>query len=156
MMRSWWWRISTGIAVSIRDRWPGKLLVKGVLDSADAKQYLALGADGLVVSNHGGRQLDAAPSVVSVLPHIREAVGPDATLLADSGVRSGLDIARMLALGADFVLMGRPFIYAVAALDNKGGDHVMEVLKAELSSVMGQLGCPKLDALPEFLYQEDG
>lgn len=136
----------------IRDRWPGNLLVKGVLDSEDAKQYLALGADGLVVSNHGGRQLDAAPSVVAVLPQIRAAVGSDATLLADSGVRSGLDIARMLALGADFVLMGRPFMYAVAALDNKGGDHVMNVLKAELLSVMGQLGCPTLEALPDFLY----
>ena len=78
---------------------------------------------------------------------------PDATLVADSGVRSGQDIARMLALGADFVLLGRPFIYAVAALNRKGGDHVMNVLKAELSSVMGQLGCPTLAELPRFLYQ---
>ena len=138
---------------AIRDGWPGKLLVKGVLDVEDAKRYLALGADGLVISNHGGRQLDAAPSVVSVLPGIRKAVGPDATLVADSGVRSGLDIARMLAMGADFVLLGRPFMYAVAALDRQGGDHVMNVLKAELSSVMGQLGCPALAELPRFLYR---
>ncbi len=136
----------------IRDRWPGKLLVKGVLAPDEASQYMALGADGLVVSNHGGRQLDAAPSVVSVLPSIRQAVGPDVPLIADSGVRSGLDIARMLALGADFVLMGRPFLFAVAALDHKGGDHVMTILKAELQAAMGQLGCPTLKQLPSFLH----
>jgi len=135
----------------IRDQWPGKLLVKGVMDPAEAKQYLAMGADGLVVSNHGGRQLDAAPSTVSVLPAIRAAVGPTVTLLVDSGVRSGLDIARMLALGADFVLMGRPFLFALAAMDRAGGEHVMKILKAELRSAMGQIGCPTLQALPSFL-----
>jgi isopentenyl diphosphate isomerase/L-lactate dehydrogenase-like FMN-dependent dehydrogenase len=138
----------------IRAGWSGKLLVKGVLNSEEAQQYLAMGADGLVISNHGGRQLDAAPSSVSVLPIVRQAVGPDATLIADSGVRSGQDIARMLALGADFVLMGRPFMYAVAALDRRGGDHVMNVLKAELRSVMGQMGCPTLKELPHFLYTD--
>jgi L-lactate dehydrogenase (cytochrome) len=136
----------------IRDNWPGKLLAKGVLAVEDAQTYLELGADGLVVSNHGGRQLDAAPSAVSVLPRIRQAVGPDVTLIADGGIRSGLDIARMLALGADFVLMGRPFLYATAALDHRGGEHVMHVLKAELKAAMGQLGCPRLDDLPQFLY----
>jgi isopentenyl diphosphate isomerase/L-lactate dehydrogenase-like FMN-dependent dehydrogenase len=81
-------------------------------------------------------------------------VGPEATLLVDSGVRSGLDIARMLALGADFVLMGRPFLYAVAALDRQGGEHVMKILKAELRAAMGQIGCPTLKDLPSFLaYQ---
>lgn len=137
----------------IRDLWPGKLLVKGVLDPEEAKSYLALGADGLVVSNHGGRQLDAAPSAVACLPRIRAAVGPDATVLVDGGVRSGLDIARMLALGADFVLMGRPFLFAVGALDDKGGSHVMDVLKAELQATMGQLGCPTLAELPSFLVK---
>jgi L-lactate dehydrogenase (cytochrome) len=135
----------------IRDQWPGKLLVKGVMDPAEAKQYLAMGADGLVVSNHGGRQLDAAPATVSVLPAIRAAVGPTVPLLVDSGVRSGLDIARMLALGADFVLMGRPFLFALAAMDRAGGEHVMKILKAELRSAMGQIGCPTLQALPSFL-----
>ncbi len=135
----------------IRAEWAGKLLVKGVLDPEDAKMYMALGADGVIVSNHGGRQLDAAPSAVSVLPQIRAAVGPDVPLIADGGVRTGLDIARMLALGANFVLMGRPFLYAVAALDQAGGEHVMGILKAELQSTMGQLGCPTLDDLPQFL-----
>jgi len=137
---------------SIRAGWPGKLLVKGVLGVEDATEYMALGADGLVISNHGGRQLDAAPSVVSVLPAIRAAVGPNVPLLADSGARSGLDIARLLALGADFVLMGRPFLFALAAMDKKGGEHVMSILKAELRAAMGQLGCATLQALPKFLY----
>ena len=146
--------ITAQLFARIRAGWRGKLLVKGILDSEEAQQYLAMGADGLVISNHGGRQLDAAPSSVSVLPNIRQAVGPDATLIADSGIRSGQDIARMLALGADFVLMGRPFMYAVAALDSRGGDHVMNVLKAELRSVMGQMGCPTLKELPHFLYTD--
>ncbi|NJN84837.1 MAG: alpha-hydroxy-acid oxidizing protein [Caldilineaceae bacterium] len=144
--------ITAQLFQELRDLWPGKLLVKGVLDCEDAKQYMALGADGLVVSNHGGRQLDAAPSAVAVLPKVRAAVGPDVPIIADGGVRSGLDIARMLALGADFVLMGRPFLFAVAALDRAGGDHVMNVLKAELQATMGQIGCPALEELPTFLY----
>jgi L-lactate dehydrogenase (cytochrome) len=137
----------------IRKMWPRTLLVKGVLDPAEAKAYIDLGADGIIVSNHGGRQLDAAPSAVDVLPHIRIAVGPGVPLIVDGGVRSGLDIARMLALGADFVMIGRPFLYAVAALDTKGGLHVMDVLKAELQSTMGHLGCPTLLALPSFLVK---
>lgn len=135
----------------IRDLWPGKLLVKGVMEPAEAKAYVRLGADGLVVSNHGGRQLDAAPATAAVLPAIRAAVGPHVPLVADSGVRSGLDIARMLALGADFVIMGRPFLFALAALDRQGGEHVMKVLKAELRAAMGQIGCPTLKELPSFL-----
>ena len=135
----------------IRDLWKGKLLVKGVMDPDEAKQYMALGADGLVVSNHGGRQLDAAPSPVKVLPKIRAAVGPNVPLIVDSGVRNGLDIARMLALGADFVMMGRPFLFAVAALDKQGGEHVMKILKAELRCAMGQIGCSSLEDLPKFL-----
>ena len=144
--------ITTSLFEEIRAMWPGKLLAKWVLDPKEAKAYLDLGADGLVISNHGGRQLDAAPSAVSLLPRIRAAVGPEATLIADGGIRSGLDIARMLALGADFVLMGRPFLFAVAALDRRGGDHVMNVLKAELQTTMGQLGYNTLKELREFLF----
>jgi L-lactate dehydrogenase (cytochrome) len=135
----------------IRSMWPRTLLVKGVLDPAEAKAYVDLGADGVIVSNHGGRQLDAAPTAVDMLPHIRNAVGPDVPVLVDGGVRSGLDIARMLALGADFVLIGRPFLYAVAALNQRGGDHLIGVLKAELQGTMGQLGCNTLAEMPSFL-----
>lgn len=136
----------------IRDGWPGTILVKGILAPDEATAYIELGANGIVVSNHGGRQLDAAPSPVQVLPQIRAAVGPHVPVLADGGIRSGLDIARMLALGADFVLIGRPFVYAAAALDKQGGDHVMHVLKTELKLAMGQMGCRSLDELPTFLH----
>ena len=148
--------ITRSILEEIRANWPGKLLIKGVLDPEEARTYLDLGADGLIVSNHGGRQLDAAPSVVRMLPRIRSAVGKDATLIADSGVRSGLDMARMLALGADFVTMGRPFMFAVAALDRRGGEHIMKILKAELQSIMGQLGCSTIAELPNFLVTDNG
>lgn len=136
----------------IRDAWNGKLLVKGVLDVSEAEAYLALGADGLIVSNHGGRQLDAAPTAVSVLPGIRRALGPDALVMADGGIRSGLDVARMLALGANFVLIGRPFVFASAAIGAAGGDHLMTILKAELLATMAQLGCRSVADLPSFLH----
>jgi len=136
----------------IRYAWKGKLLVKGVLDVSEAQAYLALGADGLIVSNHGGRQLDAAPTAVSVLPGIRRRLGPGVTILADGGIRSGLDIARMLALGADAVLLGRPFIFASGAIGAQGGDHLMTILKAELSGAMAQLGCRTIAELPSFLH----
>ena len=136
----------------IRRLWSGKLLVKGVLDADEAKHYLNLGADGIIVSNHGGRQADAAPASATVLPRIRDAVGPEATLLADGGIRCGLDIAKMLALGANFVLMGRPFMAAVTAAGQHGAHHVMDVLKAELQADLGQLGCTTLSDLPKFLY----
>ncbi|MEM7535724.1 MAG: alpha-hydroxy acid oxidase [Chloroflexota bacterium] len=139
----------------MRELWKGKLIVKGVLNPAEAKAYMDLGADGLIVSNHGGRQLDAAPTAVEMLPKVRAAVGPDVPIIADGGIRSGLDIARMLALGADFVLMGRPFLFAVSALGNRGGEHVMEILKAELQASMGQIGCPTLADLPSFLVTDE-
>jgi isopentenyl diphosphate isomerase/L-lactate dehydrogenase-like FMN-dependent dehydrogenase len=136
----------------IRDAWKGKLLIKGVLDVSEAEAYMALGADGLIVSNHGGRQLDAAPTAVSVLPGIRRTLGPDALIMADGGIRSGLDVARMLALGADFVLIGRPFVFASAAIGTAGGDHLMTILKMELAATMAQLGCRTVADLPSFLH----
>jgi len=136
----------------IREAWKGKLLIKGVLDVTEAQAYLALGADGLIVSNHGGRQLDAAPTAASVLPGIRRALGPDVLIAADGGIRSGLDVARMLALGADFVLIGRPFIFASAAMGAGGGGHLIDILKAELSGAMAQLGCRTIADLPSFLH----
>lgn len=137
----------------IRDQWPGKVIVKGVLDPEEAAEYLALGADGIVVSNHGGRQLDAAPSSVSMLPLVRKRVGKDALVMADGGIRSGLDIARMIALGADYVLLGRPFIFSIAAIGDDGPAHLIEVLKAELAGTMSQLGCPTLGDLHKFLHE---
>ncbi len=132
---------------SIRSRWPGRLVVKGVLGIEDALRCKELGVDGIVVSNHGGRQFDAAPSAPHVLPYIRETVGPEMTLIADGGVRSGLDIARLLACGADFVLIGRPFIYATAAAGEHGVSHMIFVLQEELRQTLAQLGCQTLEEL---------
>ena len=139
----------------IRDQWPGKLIVKGVLDPEEAAAYMALGADGIIVSNHGGRQLDAAPSSVSMLPLVRKRLGPDALVMVDGGVRSGLDIARMIALGADYVFLGRPFIFSIAAIGDDGPNHLIEVLKQELRGTMWQLGCPSLGQLADFLHHPE-
>ncbi len=135
----------------LRRKWPGTLLVKGILDPEEAVLCKKAGVDGVVVSNHGGRQLEAAPAATEVLPAIRKAVGPGFPLIADGGVRTGLDICRMLALGADFVLMGRPYYYAVAAMGEKGADHLMNVFKEELRCTMGQLGCSTIPSLRDRL-----
>ncbi|MBX5239747.1 hypothetical protein HJC00_15835 [Rhizobium sp. NLR22b] len=140
----------------IRDAWPGKILVKGVLHPEEAEEYMSLGGDGLILSNHGGRQLDAALSAAEVIGEIRARLGPKTLLLADGGVRSGLDIARMLALGADFVLIGRPFLFASAAIGRRGGDHLMNVLKAELTATMAQLGCRTVEDLPASRWRPKG
>ena len=135
----------------IRERWSGRLVVKGVLDPADAMLCRDIGVDGIVVSNHGGRQSEAASSAVEVLGDIRQAVGPDMAVIADGGVRSGVDIARMLASGADFVLLGRAFMIAMCALGAPGADYAMALLKRELRGAMAQIGCPSVDRLGEYL-----
>ena len=125
----------------IRDLWPGKLVVKGIMHADDAKQAASVGVDGIVVSNHGGRQIDSSPATVPSLPAIRQSVGPSVSVLLDSGVRSGLDVARALASGADFVLAGRPFLYGVTALGEPGADHAVQILSDELVNTMKQIGC---------------
>src|SRR5690606_26470741 len=98
----------------VRTEWGGKFVIKGILDPEDARQAATMGADGIIVSNHGGRQLDGAVSAIRALPKIKDAVGDDLTLIMDSGIRSGLDVVRALALGADFTMIGRPWVYALA------------------------------------------
>lgn len=139
----------------IRDRWPGKLIVKGVLDPADAEACKGIGVDAIIVSNHGGRQLDAAPAAIEVLTQVKRAIGTGMPVLVDGGIRSGLDIARAMACGADFVLLGRAFMFGIAALGREGGDHVISLLREELRSAMAQLGCRELTALPNFVWKED-
>ncbi|QXP53906.1 alpha-hydroxy acid oxidase [Cellulophaga sp. HaHa_2_1] len=125
----------------IRDMWPGKLVLKGVANEADAEKAIQLGLDGLIVSNHGGRQLDAGESTIKPLSRIAEKYGDQITVMMDSGIRSGPDIARSMASGAAFTFMGRSFMYGVAALGKQGGDHTISLLKTELQQVMEQICC---------------
>ena len=125
---------------AIRIRWSGTLIVKGILHAEDALTAIAAGADGIVVSNHGGRHTDASPTSIDALPLIREAVGPEFPIILDSGVRSGLDVFRALETGADFVLLGRAFYYGLAALGPRGAAHVVSTLADELHQSMRQLG----------------
>lgn len=125
----------------IRETWRGPLIIKGILDREDARLAADLGADGIVVSNHGGRQLDGVPSGVRALPPIADAVGSRLTVLADGGVRSGLDVVRMLALGAKGVLIGRAWAYALAADGGAGVTRLLETMRAEMSVAMALTGC---------------
>jgi len=124
----------------IRSEWKGPLIIKGLLDAEDARQAAELGADGIIVSNHGGRQLDGALSSARALPPIADAVGDRLTVLADGGVRSGLDVLRLLALGAKGVLIGRPWVYALAARGQAGVEHVLRLIEAELRVAMTLTG----------------
>ncbi len=139
--------LSWSYCEALRKEWSGPLVLKGILHPEDAKRAVDTGFDGIVVSNHGGRQFDAAPSAISVLPGIVEAVGKQTAVLFDSGIRSGLDILRALAYGADFVLCGRAFMYGVCALGRYGGDHVAHLLKEDLVNNMVQLGTDSLETL---------
>ena len=138
------WGVSWDYLAEVRDRWDGPLVLKGILHPDEAERAVQVGVDGVQVSNHGGRQLDAVPAAIDLLPAIVQRVNGSASIIFDSGVRSGLDIARAIALGADFVMLGRAFMYGVAALGAKGADHVVEILLEDLHNSMVQLGCSTL------------
>ena len=138
----------------IRDKWPGKLVLKGVACLEDAEKAVQLGLDGVIVSNHGGRQLDAGQSSIKPLTKIAAAYGDKLTVMMDSGIRSGPDIARTLASGAKFTFMGRSFMYGVAALGDKGGSHTMAIFKRQLQQVMEQLCCHETSDFPNHLSSD--
>jgi L-lactate dehydrogenase (cytochrome) len=144
-------RLSADKIKAIRERWPGKLVVKGIVTPEDAELALQLGADGLIVSNHGGRQLDAGDSTIRSLAGLQREFGSRTTLMLDSGVRSGPDVACALASGAKFVFMGRSLMYGVGALGPRGGDHTLIMLKRQLRQVMEQIGCERVADLPKHL-----
>ena len=131
----------------VREQWKGPLIIKGILDPDDARQAADSGADGIVVSNHGGRQLDGVPSTARALPPVTEAIAGRMPILVDGGVRSGLDVARMLALGADFVLLGRAWAYALAARGEAGVAHVLKLIDAEMGVAMALTGCTTVGEL---------
>jgi isopentenyl diphosphate isomerase/L-lactate dehydrogenase-like FMN-dependent dehydrogenase len=124
----------------LRERWPRRLVVKGVLNPEDAQRLQALGVDAVQVPNHGARQLDAALSPLEALPAIRTAVGPDFPLILDGGVRQGEDVGKALACGADFVMLGRPFLYAAAARGLPGVNALVDTLADDIRIALAQLG----------------
>ena len=137
---------------AFRRQWRGNLVLKGIMHPEDAVRAAALGVDGIVVSNHGGRQLDRAPGPIEVLPAIHAAAGDKLTLMYDSGIRRGSDVIIALCLGAKFVFMGRPTLYGVAAGGMAGASRALQILKQEIGTAMAQLGAPDIASIgPQFL-----
>jgi L-lactate dehydrogenase (cytochrome) len=138
---------------AIRDKWKGKLVLKGVASEEDAAMAIELGLDGIIVSNHGGRQLDAAQSSVASLQPIIKNYEGKIKIMMDSGIRSGPDVARAMASGAEFTFLGRSFMYAVAALGAEGGSHAIAILKTQLQQVMEQMCCENVAAIKNHLVK---
>lgn len=134
-------------AAWVRGIWQGPLVVKGILTAADAHLAVEHGADGIVVSNHGGRQLDGTPATLSVLPTVKEAIGGRAQILLDGGIRRGSDAIKGIALGADAVMIGRPYLYGLAAGGSQGVEHVLSLLRTDLKRTLILLGAPSIAAL---------
>jgi L-lactate dehydrogenase (cytochrome) len=144
-------RLNEDKIAPIRDMWKGKLVLKGVASSEDAEMAIRLGLDGIIVSNHGGRQLDAGQSSIKSMHPIVQKYKGQIKIMMDSGLRSGPDVARAMACGADFTFMGRSFMYGVAALGNEGGNHTISILKTQLQQVMEQICCKKITDFPQHL-----
>jgi len=146
-------RLNEQKIAAIRDKWKGKLVIKGIASEEDTEMAIKLGLDGIILSNHGGRQLDPGQSTIKTLAPIVEKYKGQIKIMMDSGLRSGPDIARTIASGAEFAFMGRSFMYAVAALGEEGGDHLISSLKIQLKQVMDQVCCAKVDDLSSFLIK---
>ncbi len=146
-------RLNHDKIAAIRDKWKGRIVLKGVASESDAEMAIQLGLDGMIISNHGGRQIDAGQSAVRSLEPIVEKYKGKMKIMMDSGIRSGPDVARTIASGADFAFLGRSFMYGVAALGNEGGDHTIGILKTQLQQVMEQLGCEKTSDLVKHLVK---
>jgi isopentenyl diphosphate isomerase/L-lactate dehydrogenase-like FMN-dependent dehydrogenase len=131
----------------LRGRWPGKLAVKGLLTGSDARIAADLGSDAVIISNHGGRQLDGAPATFRVLPEVVDAVAGSAEVLLDGGVRRGTHVVKAVALGARAVFIGRPYLYGLAAGGQQGVEHILDLFRSEISRTMVLLGCPAVSEL---------
>jgi L-lactate dehydrogenase (cytochrome) len=143
-------RVNEDKISAIRDKWKGKIVLKGVASEEDTRLAIKLGLDGIIVSNHGGRQLDAGQSSIKSLEPIVEKYKGQIKIMMDSGIQSGPDIARTLASGAEFAFMGRAFMYGVAALGKQGGNHTISMLKTQLNQVMEQVCCHKTEDFYKF------
>jgi L-lactate dehydrogenase (cytochrome) len=148
-------RLNAEKIAPIRDKWKGKIIVKGVATEEDAEMAIKLGLDGIIVSNHGGRQLDAGQSAIRSLEPIVKNYKERIKIMMDSGIRSGPDIARTLASGAEFAFLGRSFMYSVAALGKEGGNHIISILKTQLQQVMEQVCCEKVRDFSNHLVKKD-
>ncbi|HMQ47880.1 MAG TPA: alpha-hydroxy acid oxidase [Saprospiraceae bacterium] len=146
-------RLSEAKIAPIRDRWKGKLVLKGVASAEDTEMAIRLGFDGIIVSNHGGRQLDAGQSSIKSMAPIVENHTGKIKIMLDSGIRSGVDVARSLASGAEFTFLGRSFMYGVAAMGAAGGDHVASILKKQLQQVLEQVCCERVGDLTNHLIK---
>lgn len=146
-------RLNEERIASIREQWKGKLVIKGVVSEEDAQKAINLGVDGIIVSNHGGRQLDAGQSSIVPMTNLAEKFGDQIKIMVDSGLRGGPDIARSMASGADFTFMGRSFMYGVGALGKQGGDHTISLMKRELLQVMEQICCQETGAFQPHLIK---
>ena len=153
MNRTFAGRLNPDKIAPIREKWKGKIILKGCATVEDADMAVALGIDGLLVSNHGGRQIDAGQSAIKSLGPIVEKYKGKIKVMMDSGIRTGPDIARTIASGADFTFLGRSFMYAVAALGNEGADHMMGMLKTQLYQIMDQVCCKRVEDLPKHLVK---
>ena len=138
---------------AIRNMWKGKLVLKGIVNETDIEKCIRLGIDGIIVSNHGGRQLDAGQSSIHSLQKIIKKYSDKIKIMMDSGMRSGPNIARTIATGAQFAFLGRSFMYGVAALGKEGANHTIVILKRQLQQVMDQLCCESVKDLPDFLIK---
>lgn len=147
-------RLSEEKIAPIRDKWKGKLVIKGLASEEDTEMAIRLGIDGIIISNHGGRQLDAGESTIHSLIAIQKKYKGKIKIMLDSGVRSGPDVARALACGAEFVFMGRSFMYGVAALGKEGGQHTIGMIKTQLLQVMEQICCEKTTELYKHLISQ--
>ncbi len=153
MNRTFSGRLNEDRIAAIRDQWKGHLVLKGVATAEDTEIAIKLGLDGVIVSNHGGRQLDAGQSSIEPMIKLAAKYKSQIKVMMDSGIRSGADVARCLAAGAEFTFLGRTFMYGVGALGNEGGDHTMAILKTQLKQVMDQVGCERIQDFTQHLAE---
>jgi L-lactate dehydrogenase (cytochrome) len=147
-------RLTTDKIKAIRDRWKGNLVIKGVVNEEDAAKVVELGLDGIIASNHGGRQLDAGQSTIKPMTELAKTYGDKITMMIDGGLRSGSDVACAMASGAKFTFMGRSFMYGVCALGKQGGLHTITLMKRQLQQVMEQIGCERVTDFTNHLIEK--